>query len=147
MRRATVAAACGLMILALSYCAGERQGSPRASRRVSVLPLVPKIPGSAVLDTTGGEDVERMQLSVPLSADEVASFYRSQLPEDGWRVRSDRSDAAGVDIYAVRDGPHRDGPQLWVHIERGGAAATRYALIAALAPGSDTTATREGTKR
>ena len=103
----------------------EKPRAAPATQRPHVLAGVPRLPGSAITDTTGSEDAERLTLVVQATYDSVLRFYRQQLPEAGWHVTSDVADTASASLLASRD-----SISLWVQVHRVGQLAAEYTLIA-----------------
>jgi hypothetical protein len=114
-----------------AFVAGCREEEAAARRfRPVVIALVPRIDRSLAVDTTGTEDTERLTMVAPVSGDSVRAFYRSQLPQRGWRIQSDRSAGNLVDMYARTTGTGGAAVSLWIHIERQDSLSSRYTLIA-----------------
>lgn len=126
MRLGMLAALIALTALAGCKKAEKSRAAP-PTPRPHVLAGVPRLDGSAITDTTGSEDAERLSLVVQATYDSVLQFYRRQLPEAGWRVTSDVADTAEASLLASRD-----SVSLWVQVHRMGRLAAAYTLIAGL---------------
>lgn len=128
MRKPPLAIFALVSITALAACRKEpKSHAPPARPRPHVLAVVPRIPGSAITDTTGSEDAERLSLTVQYPYDSVLRFYRVMLPATGWHLTSDVADTAQASLLAVKD-----SFSVWVHINRLGRLAADYTLIAGL---------------
>jgi hypothetical protein len=114
------------LALALASCRGREPAPPTHAPRPAILRDVPAAAFSILRDTTGTVDAEQWTYTTRLPFDSTAAFYRAMLPELGWQVMGDRSDApeGKIDLYAKKG-----TETLWVHLEKL-AAFTQYMMIA-----------------
>ncbi|MFI5280589.1 MAG: hypothetical protein ACHQU1_08845 [Gemmatimonadales bacterium] len=115
------------LALALASCRGREPAPQPHAPRAAILNGIPSAAQSVLRDTAGTADAEQWTYTTSLPFDTTASFYRAMLPELGWQVMSDRSDApaGSIDLYAKK------GTQtLWLHLEKQTDALTQYTLIA-----------------
>jgi hypothetical protein len=121
---------CALLALGSGAC---REIEPDANPPQEALEGVPVLPLSTVLFEGGTNEVAQTVLFAPNAIDTTATWYREYLIEEGWDLVSDVTDPNGrVTLHAVRD-----GPPLWVILEREPTQyGTRYTIMGAL-PDSD----------
>lgn len=71
-------------------------------------------PNGSLVSRSGSTDALQIRFSTGVGADAVASFYRRQFENEGWRLVSDQTDSAGVVSMYVewREG----GRPMWVRV-------------------------------
>jgi hypothetical protein len=98
------------LLLLLAGCSEPRK-TPRLSE---ALPNIPVPPSSEVIAREGGEDAIQIRFHSSLEPDQIATYYRTVLSKDPWRLVSDtKAEDGGVALYA-----EQQGPPLWVTIRR-----------------------------
>jgi hypothetical protein len=123
-----------LLAVATACKDAPRAQLPAANHHPDVLRTITLVPGSIITDTTTTEEVEQRSYFVGASTDSVARHFRAALTAAGWRLLSDNTDSALVNLYL-----QKDGHSLWVHgnaLPRIG--STGYSLIAANAESTAT---------
>jgi hypothetical protein len=101
-------------LAAAAACAKPAQ-KPSQAVRPNWLFDVPYIAQSQLLDTTGTPDAQHVVLLSPRPIDSVAAFYRTKLPQMGWRIVGDVSDTLHVSLFL-----ERGGLPMWIQIEAEG---------------------------
>ena len=129
MPRTVLCALSALSLLAGCRTEGGEVPAAKAPPRPEYLATVPRLDRSMIRDTTGSEDAAKLQLIAQVSFDSVLGFYRTRLPNDGWRVVADQADTAAATLMA-----QRGDTLLWVQVKRLGRYVTEYTLISGIEP-------------
>jgi hypothetical protein len=97
-------------LLVLAACS-EPQKAPRLSETMPNIPIPPK---SEVIAREGGADALQIRFHSSLLPDQLATYYRSVLSQDPWRLVSDsKTEDGAIALYA-----EQKGPPLWVTIRK-----------------------------
>ena len=121
-----------IAILLLHAGCGDapRESAATVEPPIEALRGVPIFPLSLEVTQTGTADALEASFTVLAPPDSVASWYRTQLLDGVWRLVGDvRAPDGTITLHA-----QRDGPPLWVIIQRStaGQGGTVYRLIGAV---------------
>ena len=102
------------MVAALAACSSADRKAP-PPLRPNWLFSIPTFPSVTIVDTTGTADAQHVVIRVPQPFAAVTAFYRSKLPQAGWRITSDLADSIHATLYL-----ERGGMPLWLQIDAQG---------------------------
>lgn len=123
-----------LLVVPLLVAGCERRPDPRQDRAFAARALrgVLAYPQSSVVNVSAGEEAAEVVFSTHAPMPQVAQWYRTNLPANGWEVRTDRVDRGGaVTIYA-----EKDKRPLWLTLRWNvGGPGTTYTMVGAVLEG------------
>jgi hypothetical protein len=115
-------------LLALAGCADRPPRDDTSDTDVPSREMfagLPVFPGSRLV--AGSATAAEARVSVPVSADSVANYYRQALTVRNWVIRGDATDADGtVTLHAGSD----EGRPIWIRIVPVSADACEVSFIA-----------------
>jgi hypothetical protein len=105
----------GFLVLAVGLGAC-RDSAPKVASLHDAMPFLPLPPGASFVQKSGGPDALQITLRSTSKSDEVAAYYRSLLPKNGWRLVGDQTDKDGVTVLFAE----KKGPPLWIRVQPAG---------------------------
>ncbi|NNG15253.1 MAG: hypothetical protein HKM89_02150 [Gemmatimonadales bacterium] len=117
-----------LALAALSACQPDVQVDQ--ARMADALPVLLVPPAAQVVGRSGSEDALQITFRSQWDKDRLAEYYRELLSKEPWTLVNDAEDRDGaLVLYA-----ERDGPPLWIRIDKAvGAAGSMVEISGAVA--------------
>ncbi len=123
-----------LLVLPLLVAGCERRADGGQERTFAARALrgVLAFPQSSLISVAAGEEAAEVVLTTPVAMPDVAQWYRTNLPANGWELKTDQVDRAGaVTMYA-----EKGKRPLWLTLRaNAGGAGTTYTLVGAVVAG------------
>jgi hypothetical protein len=98
-----------LLLLLLAACSGDKQPDVKLA---DALPNVIAPPNATILSRESGVDAVKIRFRTPVSPEQIATYYRTELSKPPYTLVSDTKSDSGIALYAEQ--PNK--PSLWVWI-------------------------------
>lgn len=105
------------------------------ARMADALPVLLVPPASRVVGRSGSEDALQIIFRSQWDEERLAGYYRGLLSREPWDLVSDAQDREGATVLYAE----RDGPPLWIRIDKAAGATGSLVEISGAATGSGST--------
>ena len=124
-----------VLCAALAAC-GDK---PKTATLGETLPRLLLPPDASFVERAAGADALQITVRSPSSPEAVATYYRRQLQQSGWRLVKDGKDTDGATVLLAQ----QNGPPLWVRIRSdANGTGSLVELMGAVIPKHDSTAAK-----
>lgn len=121
------------LVIGIPACQDEPPPPPSLAEALPILPMPPN--ALTVVSREGGVDALQLTFASTMSREDVAKYYRSSLPGNGWDLVSDQETGQGeISIYA-----ERGEVPIWIGIRRDSVTGGSLVRISGAVTGSDST--------